>query len=394
MMAENNESNISENTPDSEEEQISSPKSDNLNDQEEKVENSEQSPEKLEEIAVTSEDQKKSKQSSPDSSDFHPSEEKRKLTPLEKAMKKLSSRQFRDKNEGIKMLAKVKDPKAAEKLSEIVKNERMNERLRVNALDSLSRGKRDPAFKRFLQDLAGNTKNPPEIRRSAITHLSRFRDPKLIPTFTSALKDPYRFIRFWAVRGLIKIDDPKATAGLIQALGDDDEEIRKEVMAHLEAGKQISFPVLVKAVQNPESDKFLRYGALGLIGRMEHPDRVSVLIKALSDEDNRIITIALRGLGKTQDPQAVKPLLDLYRKNVRKRRLIEDALYRIGQSHQKEIIDALVPLLMDEDEALVKLSRNLLSKFNKSYQILGDMKESGQIDPALKEKIQEIMKSI
>ncbi|MCF2141229.1 MAG: HEAT repeat domain-containing protein [Candidatus Lokiarchaeota archaeon] len=316
------------------------------------------------------------------------------ITPLEKALKRLTGKSFRERNEAIKQLGRIKDPKAKDKLIEIVKNERWNDRLRVAALDALSRGKRDINFRRFLQDLASNMKNPQEIRRSAFTHLSRFRDSKLIPTFSAALKEKYRFIRFWAVRGLIKIDDPKATSALIQALGDEDEEIRKEVMAHLESGNQVSFPALVKAFENPESSKFLRYGALGIIGRTNHNERIQILIKALKDEDPRIVTIALRGLGKAKNIKAISPLIELYTVNNRKRRLIEDALYRIGQEHQQETIKLLVPLLAQDNEDLVKLAKNLLVKYNNSYMILGDLKESDKIEPSLKEKIAELMENM
>ncbi|WP_457559384.1 HEAT repeat domain-containing protein [Candidatus Harpocratesius sp.] len=316
------------------------------------------------------------------------------LTPFEKALKKLYGKSFREKNEAIKQLGRIKDQKAKNKLIEIVNSERWNDRLRVAALDALSRGKRDIKFRRFLQDLASNMKNPQEIRRSAFTHLSRFRDSKLIPTFSAALKEKYRFIRFWAVRGLIKIDDPKATSALIQALGDEDEEIRKEVMAHLESGNQVSFPTLVKAFENPESSKFLRYGALGIIGRTNHTERIQILIKALKDEDPRIVTIALRGLGKAKSIKAISPLIDLYTVNNRKRRLIEDALYRIGQEHQQETIKRLVLLLNQDNEDLVKLAKNLLVKYNNAYMILGDLKESDKIEPSLKEKIAELMENM
>ena len=383
MMAEKEEQNISEKSMDTEESSPSSPQSD-MREEKISIDSSEN---------LTGSNQSSEQKESSSQKEEEPAPKKQ-LTPYEKAIKKFSGRRFRDRNEGIKLLSRVKDQRAEEKLLEIVKNKNMNERLRVAALDGLSRGKRDAGFRKFLQDIAGNQENPQELRRSAITHLARFRDTKLIPTFTAVLKDPYRFIRFWAVRGLIKINDPKAMTGLIQALGDEDEEIRKEVMAHLESGKQVSFPALVKAVQNPESNKFLRYGALGIIGRMGHNDRIPVLIKALKDEDPRIITIALRGLGKGQDPQAIEPLLKLYMEKPRKRRLIEDALYRIGQVHQQEVIKALIPLMLHEDEILVKLAESLMAKFNNTYVILGDLKESDQIEPPLKEKITEFMKSL
>ncbi|TFH29111.1 MAG: HEAT repeat domain-containing protein [Promethearchaeota archaeon] len=258
----------------------------------------------------------------------------------------------------------------------------------------MGRGNRDKKILQILQKIANDPEQHYEVRRSDITQLTQFRDPSLIPTFVNALKDDYRFIRFWAIRGLIKIGDIKATNALVQGLGDDDEEIRKEVMAHLEAKGKEAGSALIKAFNHPDAKKFLKYGALGLIGRTNHPDRISTLLKALDDEDDRVVTIALRGLGKAMDPAAIFPLIELYLAKENRRRLIEDALFRIGQEYQKDVVIALAPLLSAEDEILPSFSKNLLRKFGNSYAFLGDMANSETITPELKTAITKFMKEL
>ncbi|MHA1611126.1 MAG: HEAT repeat domain-containing protein [Promethearchaeota archaeon] len=316
------------------------------------------------------------------------------LSAYDKMVQKLNGKSFRDRNEAIKKLGRIKDPRARKKLLEIVQGDHWNRRLRVAALDAVARGKRDQNFQKFLQQLATDQDQHQEIRRSAITHLAGYRDPKLVPTFLNALKDDYRFIRFWAVRGLIKIGDIKATNALVQGLGDDDEEIRKEVMGHLEVRGDDAGPALIKAFNQPDAKKFLRFGALGLLGRTNYPNRIPTLLKALNDENDRVVTIALRGLGKAKDPTVIQPLIELYYTKESRRRLIESALFRIGQEYQKDVVVALAPLLHADDEAIVTFSKSLLGKLGSSYIILGDLANNDSTNPELKKIITEFVKEL
>ena len=130
------------------------------------------------------------------------------------------------------------------------------------------------------------------------------------------------------------------------------------------------------------------------MGRTNHPDRTRTLLKALSDENDRVVTIALRGLGKAMDPSAIQPLIDLYYIKESRRRLIESALFRIGQEHQKNVVIAIAPLLNAEDEAILNFSKSLLGKFGSSYIFLGDLANNESTTPELKKKIAEFMKEL
>lgn len=319
------------------------------------------------------------------------SQESPKASPLDQEIAKLKSHDFRVKNNAIKTLGKMKDAKAREKLFEIAKSEHYDGRLRVSAIDSLGRGSKGSELFRLLQSLAGDPKQSREIRRTCITQLTRFKDPKSVRTFVAALDDDYRFIRFWAVRGLIKIQDIKATVGLVKALGDEDEEIRKEVSAHLERIGEEAVPALIKAFNHPEANKFLKYGVMGLLKRIPTQKSFDAMVKALGDDNDRVVTIAIRGIGKASNPDAIRPLIDLYRTNERKRRLIEDALFRIGQEYPKVLVIMLAALLLEEDESLPALAISLFTKLPQSYIQLGDIANDKELNEDFRKKIKKVI---
>lgn len=315
----------------------------------------------------------------------------KKKTELDQLFSRLTARDFRTKNDAIKKLGRNKNPQARRKLFEIAESNEWDPYLRISALDALGRGKRDANFEKLLEYLATDKDQRKELRRAALTQLTKYRDPKTIDIFNKALEDDYHFIRFWAVRGLIKIDDPKATAALIQALGDESEEIRKEVRAHIETIGPEIIPVLIKAYKKNNSHKFLRFGVLGILGRKNHPDAFKLLVDALQDDNDRIVTIALRGLGRMQNPDAVPALIDLFRADKEKSRHIENAIYRIGQAEQKVTFLYLVGLLTDKDPDVKDFSIGLMKRFSNSYLYLSDLVDNPNVKEEVRTEIKAVM---
>ena len=119
----------------------------------------------------------------------------------------------------------------------------------------------------------------------------------------------------WAIRGLIKIADSRALVALIPALGDEDEEIRKDVQQHLEKESNQILKDLIEAFNNPGSNKFVRYSIAGMLGRINSPDVIKPLINAITDENDRVAIIAIRSLAKLAPEEAIEPLLALAKEN-------------------------------------------------------------------------------
>ncbi|MHA1718251.1 MAG: HEAT repeat domain-containing protein [Promethearchaeota archaeon] len=262
--------------------------------------------------------------------------------------------------------------------------------LRVSSINALGRGQKNKKLMDLLIELANNKENDREIRRACITLLTRFKDIKILDTLTNSLDDEYRFIRFWAIRGLIKLKDPKAIPSLIKGLGDPDEEIRKEVRSHLEILGNDAVPAMIQAFKEPEASKFLRFGVVGLLGRLNHPEALPFLLESLNDENDRIVTIALRGIGKQPDPKSIKPLIELYLRKPERRRLIEDALYRIGQNHSKLFVENIVSFFQEENQDIINLATVLFEKLPESYGYIEKFLQKADAD----EKIKNICKSI
>ena len=314
---------------------------------------------------------------------------------LDKIFKDLESKEFRLKNDAIKTLGGIRNTKARERLHAIAQDTSWNVRLRVSAIDAIGRGGQDPHAQKLFATIVLETAHDQEIRRAALTQLSRYRDPKNLPIFIAALSDPYRFIRFWGVRGLIKMREASAVKRIIQALGDEDEEIRKEVIAHLETlGDQV-IKDLVQAFHDPNANKFLRYGVAGILGRSSHPDAIPPLIESLKDGNERLVTIALRGLGKNISANSVDPMLELATRNPEKRPLVLDALFRIGQNDTRGLIEKIAPHIANNDQELVQLLTGLVEKLSpQSLIALDALAHNDKTDPKIKTAITSMMSKL
>lgn len=313
---------------------------------------------------------------------------------LDQELKKLTSRKFRIQNDAINELGKIKDPLAKNKLAEIAGSKEWDSQLRVTAISSLGRGQKNNQLMNLLIELANDKTNNREIRRACITLLSRYRDIKILDTFAESLDDEYRFIRFWAIRGLIKLRNNKATPALLKGLGDDDEEIRKEVRSHIEMLGTEAVPDMILAFKEHHSKKFLRYGIVGMLGRLNHPDANPFLLERLNDEEDRLVTIALRGIGKQINPTSIEPLLNLYIRSKDKRRLIEDALFRIGQTHSKALVEKIMDNLKNQNEEIFTLVTNLFGKLPESLAYLKNHLNDKELNEELKSNIKSILTKI
>lgn len=321
-----------------------------------------------------------------------------KMNPEEKKLKKLfhdlQARDFRTKNDAIKALGRMRSDKATEILYEIAESPQWKSNLRVSALDSLGRKKKQKKFQGILEKMASAPNQKRELKRAALTQLSKFRDPKTINIFKQAMEDDYRFIRFWAVRGLIKIHDRKTYPILIHALGDPDQEIRKEVRAHLEMFGNELLPELIKAFNEKDALDYLKYGVLGLIGRIKHPNAFKTLLSALEDENHRVVTIALRGLSRMKNAEAMPALMELYKNREEMRKHIKLIISRLGRAQPKLTILYLVSLLTDDDEEMKKLAIQFFQRLGDSYQYLTELAEDKEVKKEIRDAIKGVIKKL
>jgi len=294
----------------------------------------------------------------------------------------LKSKNFRRKNDAIEKLGKFKATEAVNKLYDVLKDTNWNYKHRIAAMNALAETQDNNRFKQVLKNIVDDPSENRELRRAALTHLAGRRDEDLVGLFRRSLHDEYRFIRFWAVRALLKLKSKKAERALIQALGDKDEEIRKDVYMHLEHSGPELVPFLKQAYKGPDANKFMRCGIMGLLGRIGKSEALPVMLDALSDGNDRVVRIAIRGLGKSQNIKAIEPLIDLYTKEEKYSRFIESSLYKIGRADINGAVAFMGVILIDTDDKNVKklIVETLKKLVPDSIFAVGELKTDPQLN--------------
>ncbi len=100
-----------------------------------------------------------------------------------------------------------------------------------------------------------------------------------------------------AIRALRDIGDASSLSALIEALKDEDSEVRwRAALALGKIGDKSAVPVLIKSLKD---ERFVvRYSAAEALGRIGDASAVPALIKALMDEDDFVRLRTAKVLGK------------------------------------------------------------------------------------------------
>jgi len=149
-------------------------------------------------------------------------------------------------------------------------------------------------------------------RRSALRSLAQMNHPSAYSALVAAVQHPLRDVRIDAAFMLAKQTNNKdfaAVPGLIEALSDEDARIRSAAVKVLgEIGDPESVPSLLEIVNN-ERDGNIRWLATGSLNKMG-PAAVPGLVKALHDEDWKVRRSACEALWGMAEPTAVPALAE------------------------------------------------------------------------------------
>jgi HEAT repeat protein len=144
-----------------------------------------------------------------------------------------------------------------------------------------------------------------DVRRAACRALGEIGDRQAVPPLIQALRDWN--VRAAACEALVKIGAP-AVPHLIQALGDGDWHVREAACEALgEIGDGQAVPPLIQALGDGDSD--VRAAACRALGAIGDRQAVPPLIQALGDGDWHVREAACEALGEIGDRQAVPPLI-------------------------------------------------------------------------------------
>ncbi len=174
-----------------------------------------------------------------------------------------------------------------------------------------------------------------------------------------ALKDDAENVRREAMNALERIGDSRATEPLIELLQDPDITIQEEAITAL--GKIQDKKAVQPLIQTLNNQHIgIRWKAAEALGKIGDPMATEALIQTLHDPDKTIQEEAITALGKIQDKRAIQPLIqNLTNLHIGIRCRAAEALGKIGDS---KATDALILSLHDPDssvkeEALTALGR-------------------------------------
>ncbi len=174
-----------------------------------------------------------------------------------------------------------------------------------------------------------------------------------------ALKDDAENVRKEAMNALERIGDTRATEPLIELFQDPDITIQEEAITALgRIQDKKAVQPLIQTLNNQHIG--IRWKAAEALGKIGDPKATEALIQTLHDPDRTIQEEAITALGRIQDKKAVQPLIqNLNNPHIGIRRRAAEALGKIGDPKATE---ALIQTLHDpdktvEEEALTALGR-------------------------------------
>ena len=222
------------------------------------------------------------------------------------------------------------------------------------------------------------------VRQTAANRLGHLGDPAAVPALLEALGDEHSWVRGSAAYALGVLGDPRAVPALVRALRDDLHVSGHAACALGAIGDSAAVPALIEALEYAERPT--RKDVVHALGTIGDPDVVPVLVGLLNEGDWEPVVEALRRAGAVAVPalvvalgegndwvwpkaartleqigaRAVPALIEaLDHSNQRLRKLAARTLGKIGSA---EALEALQPLLVDENETVRQEAHAALHK--------------------------------
>lgn len=180
----------------------------------------------------------------------------------------------------------------------------------------------------------------PELRMAAANALGELGEPKAVSPLVDRLNDTDPRIRERAARSLGMLGDPRAVDPLIRYLDDTHPRVRREVAESLGTiGSDRAVSALRDLLDDP--NETVRRIAIDGLGNLGRPEPIPDLVEALSDPS----PIVRRA--------AVFALIDLLSNAPadRSHEIREQAVDRLSQTDDRELIDTLVEILDESSQA-------------------------------------------
>lgn len=163
-------------------------------------------------------------------------------------------------------------------LRDLLESEMDIKRLAVSELGKLGNRHAGPALKEALAI------NDQELQAEIINALIQIEDTEVLSICQSYLKHPYAGVRTACVRGLYKVGQAAAAPLLIEALKDENREVRNSAAMFLGwIESQEAIPSLLQ-VAAADNDLRVRKSAIQALENIRNQDAVLPLIRLLNDD--------------------------------------------------------------------------------------------------------------
>ncbi|HYE34770.1 NACHT domain-containing protein [Methylocaldum sp.] len=216
---------------------------------------------------------------------------------------------------------------------------------------------KDPRTLDALLQALGDEKQ--DVRWAAASALGQLKDPRTLDALLQALGDEKEDVRWAAARALGELKDPRTLDALLQALGDEKEDVRSAAVWALgELKDPRALDALLQALGDENQD--VRWLAAQALGELKDPRALDALLQALGDEKENVRSAAARALGKLKNPRALDALLRAVADEAADVRWAAAAAF--GELKDPRALDALLQALADEKENVRRAAARALGE--------------------------------
>lgn len=256
----------------------------------------------------------------------------------------------------ISILKEIEDPSAAERLIPLLKDGDVKiRRATAKTLGAL----KDKKATEMLNDALLNDYDP-QVRFFAVRSLEQIGDPRVLDTYILLLKDNDARIRLFSVMALGKIKSTKAVSALSELTDDIDANIRLALAETLgKIGDTSCIEPLTVLLSDPHPN--VRKQAIGAISYIKNPRSTEALMNiADKSGDKEMRYFAVLGLERLGDKKTEGLLINLLNDESMKVRVASaDALRIINTEEAKT---ALKSVLDDESSKVRNAARRSLEE--------------------------------
>ena len=189
----------------------------------------------------------------------------------------------------------------------------------------------------FLKQISDNDS---AVRCDAIRVITGIKDGRLLYPLIKSLQDNDLGVQQAAMEALIVYDDEAAVYNLLPLIADQRVAVKNLAQEILEKTGGSGLRLLHAHIHDRDED--VRKMIADIIGRLELPEAVPVLIEMLKDQNDNVRSSAIEGLGRITDPSIVDHLIDLLEKEDWITLFAVESLGRLGD---RKAVQPLVRLL-------------------------------------------------